>query len=172
MLKMFSTQLTGLFMRIADKEEFQFEDGARLLAQAAVGHGAIYFKGFGEMRGVEFEAIEGAEPLESAKHLESIDNLTVADRVIILSRFSNDQEAILLGESLSKKGIPFVSVSGNKEEGNPCLATIADVHIDTRLIKPLLPGDDGNRVGFPSLMAALYIYYALKFIIDDILDDY
>ena len=67
MLKMFSTQLTGLFMRIADKEEFQFEDGARLLAQAAVGHGAIYFKGFGEMRGVEFEAIEGAEPLESAK---------------------------------------------------------------------------------------------------------
>ncbi len=58
------------------------------------------------------------------------------------------------------------------EEGHPCLATIADVHIDTRLIKPLLPGDDGNRVGFPSPMAALYIYYALKFIIDDILDDY
>ena len=37
------------------------------------------------MRGVEFEAMEGAEPLESAKHLESIGQPIIADRVIILS---------------------------------------------------------------------------------------
>ena len=35
MLKMFTTQLTGLFKRIEEKEEYSFEDGARLLAQGA-----------------------------------------------------------------------------------------------------------------------------------------
>ena len=34
MLKMFTTQLSGLFNRIFDKEELSIEDGARLLAQA------------------------------------------------------------------------------------------------------------------------------------------
>ncbi|MFL6556676.1 MAG: DUF2529 family protein, partial [Bacillus sp. (in: firmicutes)] len=33
MLKMFTTQLTGMFKRIEEKEEYSFEDGARLLAQ-------------------------------------------------------------------------------------------------------------------------------------------
>lgn len=62
MLKMFSTQLTGLFNRIQDKEEFSIEDGARLLAQAAVGDGSIYICGLKEMAAVEAEATEGAEP--------------------------------------------------------------------------------------------------------------
>jgi hypothetical protein len=35
-MKMFTTQLTGLFKRIEEKEEFSFEDGARLLARVRI----------------------------------------------------------------------------------------------------------------------------------------
>ena len=72
MLKMFSTQLTGLFKSIMEKEEFNIEDAARLLTQAAVGEGTIYIYGFGEMEGVTNEALQGIEPLLKAKAYNSI----------------------------------------------------------------------------------------------------
>jgi hypothetical protein len=163
MLKMFTTQLTGLFKRIEEKGEFSFEDGARLLAQAPVGTGSIYIYGLREMQAVEFEALEGAEPLKGAKALKDVEELTESDRVLMLTRFAEDADE--LAEKLSGKGIPFVSVSTGTVEN-------ADVHIDLGLKKGLLPDDEGNRFGFPSSMAALYVYYGLKFTIEEILAEY
>ena len=67
MLKIFSTQLNSLFKKVMEKEEFNMEDAARLLAQAAVGDGTIYIHGFGEMDGVTKEALNGIEPFIKAK---------------------------------------------------------------------------------------------------------
>ncbi|WP_462410212.1 DUF2529 domain-containing protein [Neobacillus sp. Marseille-QA0830] len=172
MLKMFSTQLTGLFKRIAENEEFSFEDGARLLAQAASGDGSIYIFAAKEMKAVPAEATEGAEPLGSAKELtsETLSELTDADRVLLFTRNSDDVEAIMVAESLVEKNIPFVVVSTNVEDGR--LAEIADVHIDLRLTKGLLPDETGGRFGYPSSMAGLFVYYGLKFTIDEILAEY
>lgn len=172
MQKMFTTQLTGLFKRIIDKAEYPIEDGARLLAQAPAGQGTIYIKGFQEMEGIVYEALEGQEPLNRAKKLDSTEPLTMADRVLLLTRFSDDHEAIRLGEELVEKGIPFVAISGEKKEAEQSIVTLADVHLNTQLVKPLLPGDDGNRVGFPSLIAASYLFHLLKFTIDDMLEEY
>lgn len=172
MLKMFSTQLTGLFKRIYEKEQFQIEDGARLLAQAPVGEGLIYIKGFKEMEAVALEAMNGAEPLKEAISLESADALSIADRVIIFTRFSDDEEAVKLAKTLTEKDVSFVAVSGHKPDAEECLSKLADVHINTNLIRPLLPAEDGSRVGFPSSLAALYIYFALKFTIEEILEEY
>lgn len=171
MLKMFTTQLTGLFKRIEDKEEFAFEDGARLLAQAPVGDGSIYIFGAAEMKAVEFEALEGAEPLNGAKVLtpDKIDQLTDADRAVLFTRTSSDEAAFAVASALQAKGIPFVAVSTVTDGG---LAELADVHIDLRLKKGLLPDDEGNRFGYPSSMAALYVYFGLKFTIDEILAEY
>jgi len=49
---------------------------------------------------------------------------------------------------------------------------LADVHINLQLLKGLLPDDFGNRYGYPSSMAALYVYYGIKFTIDEILAEY
>lgn len=176
MLKMFSTQLTGLFKRVAEKEEFSFEDGARLLAQASAGDGSIYIFGTKEMKAIEFEAFEGAEPLTGAKILaaDQLDVLTDADRVVIFTRTSLDPAAIELAEKLQEKNISFVAVStvpdGN--EGNGNLAEMADVHIDLGLKKALLPDESGNRFGYPSSIAALFVYYGLKFTIDEMMAEY
>jgi hypothetical protein len=163
LLKMFTTQLTGLFKRIEEKEEFSFEDGARLLAQAPAGDGRIYIAGIGEMKAVEVEALEGAEPLKSAKVFTDIDELTDADRVLLIARTGED--AAETAGMLLERGIPFVAVSTGEIEN-------ADVHIELGLKKGLLPDEVGNRYGYPSSMAALYVYYGLKFTIDEILAEY
>jgi hypothetical protein len=40
------------------------------------------------------------------------------------------------------------------------------------LTKGLLPDDFGNRYGFPSPMAGLFVYYGLKFTIEEIIAEY
>ncbi|MBS4212567.1 DUF2529 domain-containing protein [Neobacillus rhizophilus] len=174
MLKMFTTQLTGLFKRIEEKEEFAFEDAARLLAQAPVGDGSIYIYGEKEMKAVAAEAVDGAEPLKSARALsmESVADLDIADRVLIFARTSTDEAPLSIASQLQEKGIPFVAVSTAVDESTGGLAEIADVHIDLRLTKGLLPDEFGNRIGYPSSMAALFVYYGLKFTIEEIIAEY
>ncbi|MCJ7840552.1 DUF2529 domain-containing protein [Lederbergia sp. NSJ-179] len=172
MQKMFTTQLLGLFNRIMDHEADSIEDGARLLAQASAGEGTIYIKGFDEMEGVISEAIHGQEPLQNVQPLPSVSELKTVDRVLLMTRFSDDQEAVQLAEKLEKKGISFVAISGIKKSEAKQLPDLADVHINTYVLKPLLPNEDGSRMGFPSLIAALYIYSSIKFVLDEILMEY
>ncbi|MCM3668795.1 DUF2529 domain-containing protein [Mesobacillus maritimus] len=175
MLKMFTTQLTGLFNRLQEKEEFSIEDSARLLAQAVAGEGTIYLYGAKEMGAVPLEAMYGAEPLKQAQILtaEQVSNVTLADRVILFSRKSTDPEALEISQKLADKSFPFVAVSTiDKNSETQGLDTLADVHIDLRLTKGLLPDELGNRIGQPSSMAALYVYYGIKFTIDEIMAEY
>ncbi len=172
MLKMFSTQLTGLFKRLQEKEEFSIEDSARLLAQAAAGEGKIYIHGTKEMTGIGCEATQSQEPLRDAAILQKADEITETDRVIIFSMNSDDEEALGLAKTLAEKGIPFVAVSTAVAEGSESLADLADVHIDLKLTKGLLPDEEGNRFGYPASMAALFVYYGIKFTIEEILAEY
>ncbi|PLT35890.1 DUF2529 domain-containing protein [Bacillus sp. V5-8f] len=176
MLKMFSTQINGLFKKIMEGEEFAFEDCARLLAQASIGDGTIYMHGFGEMQGILAEAICGEEPFPNAKPLYDESNtqvsLSIADRVLLFSRHSDDKEALKLAGQLRHDGIPFIAISTKIPSAEHSLDQLADVHIDLRLQKGLLPDDNGNRVGYPALMAALFVYYGIKFTLEEILSEY
>lgn len=172
MLKMFSTQLTGLFNRLQEKEEFSIEDGARLLAQAAAGEGTVYIFGTKEMQAVAHEAVYGEEPLQSAGIFTEDVELEAADRVLIVSRYADDKEAVEAARELQEKGIPFVAISTVRGDDGESLDTMADVHIDLRLKKGLLPDEMGNRVGYPTSIVALYIYFGLKFTIEEILEEY
>lgn len=171
MLKMFTTQLTGLFKRIEEKEEYSFEDGARLLAQAPVGDGSIYIIATKEMKAVEFEALEGAEPFKGVKIFKQVEELTDSDRVLLFTRYSSDAAALQTAKQLRENGIPFVAVATVVPEGEE-LQEIADSVIDLRLTKGLLPDEEGNRFGYPSSMAALFVYYGLKFTVEEILAEY
>ncbi|NQD66566.1 DUF2529 domain-containing protein [Bacillus haikouensis] len=171
MIKMFTTQLSGLFKRISEKQEFEIEDAARLLAQAAVGQGSIYIKAFGEMEAVTAEALYGAEPLPSVKKYDESAALTEADRLLVVTRLSSDGDAVEFAKALAADGVSFVGISGVVGEGG--LDELADLHLDTNVIKGLLPGEEiGERVCMPASMAALYIYFALGFVIREMLEEY
>ncbi|WP_243291995.1 DUF2529 domain-containing protein [Bacillus sp. FJAT-47783] len=172
MLKIFTTQVTGLMNRVYEKQAYQLEDGARLLAQAAIGEGTIFLYGEGEMAGVISEAINGLEPLPSAKHLEHLSEVTHADRVLIFSRFSNDRKAVDIAKHFEAEGVPTVAVSAIVQEEGETLQHFVDVHIDTNLKKPLVPMDDGERTGFPALLSSLYIYHCLALTLHEMLSEY
>ncbi|PLS18362.1 DUF2529 domain-containing protein [Bacillus sp. M6-12] len=176
MLKMFTTQLTGLFKRISDKEEMAIEDGARLLAQGALGEGTIYIHGVGEMQGVALEALHGAEPFEPEVKLLISEAVMAAagpaDRVILISRDANEPSAIEAAKKLSDMNTPFIAITGYQSAQEPNIASMADVHIDLQLVKGLIPDETGNRIGLPYSMAALFAYYGLKFTLAEILQEY
>ncbi|MFT8323402.1 MAG: DUF2529 domain-containing protein [Bacillus sp. (in: firmicutes)] len=173
MLKMFSTQLSGLFKRIQEKEE-SIEDSARLLAQAIVGEGNIYLFATDEMAGVIDEAIKSTEPLQHAKEWkeQGLHNIAPNDRFLLISRTSDDANIVDFAKQLHDRQIPFISISTILSAEEKGIQDLADVHIDLALKKALLPDDNGNRYGYPALMGALYAYYGIKFTIDEILSEY
>ncbi|WP_338450245.1 DUF2529 domain-containing protein [Niallia oryzisoli] len=174
MLKIFATQLNGLFTKIRDEQMEEIEDSARLLAQAVIADGKIYVYGAAEMESVASEAVNGAEPLTHAAAMTTadIDSINSVDRVLLVTRYSTDKEALEMAKKLADHGISFVTLSTHQESDEESITDLADVSIDLSLHKGLVPADDGSRIGYPFSMAALYAYYGLKFTIDEILADY
>lgn len=170
MSKMFMTQLNGLLKRISEKEEFAIEDAGRLLSQGLLGEGTIYMKGFGEMAALEAEATHGAERLPDIRKWTEDARLTEADRMLIATRFSDDAEALSLAKELQSRNIPFAAIASKREAAG--IEEAADVFIDLRLTKGLLPDEEGGRTGFPSSIAGLYVYFLLKMTIEEMMAEY
>ncbi len=169
MLKIFSTQLGSFFKKIGE-QEVELEDGARLLAQTVIGEGRIFVHGFREMEAVMIEALFGVEPFPKAERLfvgGEMQIVNPTDRIVIISRFSDDTEILELAKSISH--VPIVAISAVT---NDLLSEYVDVHIDTKLIKPILPNEDGSRYGMPTTMTALFAYYGLLFSVKEIVDEY
>ena len=146
---MFATQLNGLFNKIQESQMESIEDGARLLSQASIAEGTIYVCGTNEMAAVSHEATMGSEPLSHCTVLhpdESLELIGNMDRVLLITRYSSDPQALQLAKQLSDKQIPFVAISTHMGEDPLSLVDLADVHIDLQLKKSLLPNDMGERV--------------------------
>ena len=161
-MKMLTTQLTGLFQRIA-KQEDAIEDTARVLAQAAVGEGTIYLAAFGELKAVTAAAIHGAEPLSSVKEWHPDSIITSADRVWILAQQDEGDE---LAGRLADAFIPFALLSARSKEDD-----LASAFVSLNIDKGLLPTEDGGRTVVPHAMGALFVYHAVKMAIDEMLAD-
>ncbi|PHD77466.1 hypothetical protein COF64_05025 [Bacillus sp. AFS043905] len=172
MLKIFSTQISGLFKKMIENEAFEMEDAGRLLAQAVVGDGSVFIHGFGEMQGVTAEALHGEEPFPKAKSYDLSETISKEDRFLIFSRHSDDSEALMLAKQLKEKDIPFVAVSTSVSSEEDSLLELADVHIDLRIQRGLIPDETGNRYGYPTLLTALFAYHGIKFTLEEIIKEY
>ncbi|MEC2833018.1 DUF2529 family protein, partial [Bacillus thuringiensis] len=108
-------------------------------------------------------ALFGAEPMKQAKRLFENGKeaeVTSADRVLLISRFSTDEAVVEIAKKLQEEGHSIVGISA-LQEGTKSLEQYTDVHIDTKLLKGLIPDDEGNRYGFPSLIVALFAYHGI-----------
>ncbi|MCD5324036.1 MULTISPECIES: DUF2529 family protein [Pontibacillus] len=167
---MLATQITGLFRGIHEKEEFQIEDVARSLSQAVVGDGRIYVKGFGEMVAIESEVQSGPEPLPKQHVYDPSVSLSHLDRVIVASRFADDENALSFIKDVQEQGAEAILIAAETKEDNPAKEQ-ADFFINTRAKGPLLPFEM-ERVGFPSTIAMLYVHHALFVTVKEITDEY
>ncbi len=127
MLKIFTTQLSGIFSRIGEKQTEAIEDGARLLAQAVVSGHAVYFHGKNELAAVALEASESNEPFPGAKVLpldqKERSLLQPSDRVLLFYSDPEDQEIQSLVKELHEQGTPVVGV-GRHKRSRPRLKSI------------------------------------------------
>ena len=173
MSKILTTQLTGLFQRIQQSEEEPIEETARLLAQAAIGQGTIYFAAFGEMEAVAIHAELGANPFAKfARYTDEVE-LLPADRLIIFTQHATDEQALKLAQKLHDNFIPFAAVASEVAETGNKLSELAYTYISLKVRGGILPHPTklGERIVFPHLMAALYIYEAIKMEFDEMLVD-
>lgn len=173
MSKILTTQTTGLLQRIQTNGEFAIEDTARLLAQAGIGEGHVYFACFGEFTAVEHNALHSAAPFKKLKQWSANLTLTDADRVIIFTRSGQDADALTLAQTLYDTFIPFAAVASENEGSENPLSELAYTYISMKLRGGLLPHPTklSERVVFPHLIAALFIYEAIKMEYDEMLDD-
>lgn len=169
MSKILATQINGLLQKIIQEEEFNIEETARLLAQASIGQGHVYFACFGELRAVEYNALYGAEPFHKLLPWASDIELTEADRICIFTRNCQNESALKLAQHLSDNFIPFAVVAAEKAGYDNELSNLAYTYVSTNLHKGLLPNDYGERIVLPHTIAALFVYEAIKLTYDEML---
>ena len=169
MSKILTTQMTGLLQRIQTSEEEAVEDTARLLAQAGIGQGNVYFACFGEMKGIEINALNGAAPFMKAVPWSLEADVTEADRVIIFTRSCKDEEALSLAQRLYDEFIPFAAIASEPAGDDNELSELAYTYISMKIRGGILPHPSklGERIVFPHMMAALFIYEAIKMEYDE-----
>ena len=139
-MKMLTTQISGLLQRIIGNNEDSIEETARLLAQATTGEGRVVLACFGEMKAVQLVATEGVYKLVGAVSSYELGmKIGSEDRVWILTRSVDDEEALSLARTLADEFIPFAAVSSQKAADND-LAELATTYISTGLTRGLLPG--------------------------------
>ncbi|HWI47102.1 MAG TPA: DUF2529 family protein [Rummeliibacillus sp.] len=169
MLKMLSTQVGGLLQRVATNQEEAIEESARLLAQAGVGNGVVYFACFDELQAIEINALNAAEPFKKLRRWTKDVEIADLDRVCIFTRHANHPDALALAHTLYDDFIPFAVVASEKEEDAGEMADLAYTYISLGINKGLLPNELGERIVLPHTMAALFIYEAIKMSYDEML---
>ncbi|MET3193160.1 DUF2529 family protein [Gottfriedia sp. OAE603] len=172
MLKIFTTQLNGVFQKIL-KQEDVFEDASRFLAQAIVGEGKVYVHGAKEFSGIVSEIKYGEDTPQSFEPLfeeSRMKSLSSVDRVLLFAKQADDEEVIQIANTLTKNGIGFVVVSTVIE--NDSLSDLADIFINYELTRKLVPTEEGDRIGLPILLTGLFIYHCILLTINEILADF
>ncbi|MBN3553805.1 DUF2529 family protein [Fictibacillus nanhaiensis] len=177
MLKIFSTQVAGLLKSISDKEEQSIEESSRLLAQSVLSEGTVYFKGFDEMEAVVSEALFGENKFRAGANFSDVElsDLLPVDSVVVATRFLDDKKAVALCSEIRKTtDCNVILIGGRRKDADMDvnLDDIADIVIDTKAVRGLIPLDDGSRLGFPSGLTALFAYYALFLTTEEILEEY
>ncbi|MFC7685843.1 DUF2529 family protein [Ureibacillus sp. GCM10028918] len=173
MSKILSTQMSGLFQRIIQSEEEAIEETSRLLAQASIGQGNIYFACYDELQALEENALHGAEPFINLKSWSPTTQLTEADRVCIFTTKSDNPEVLNLAKKLYDNFIPFSVVSSEPKSDTNELSELAYTYVSMKIRGGILPHPTklGERVVVPYLMAGLFIYEAIKLYYDEMVSE-
>lgn len=153
MLKIFNTQLSGIFSKIEAQEE-DIHMASRLLAQALVGEGKVFIKGFGDLRFLEEFMTESNESLFGAERYITEAAMDSTDRVLLMAEYY-DEAVKEYVEDLNNKNIEYVLVCNQ----HPDIETMHFINLSTP--RAIVPTEDFDRIITPHAMAMNYIYYIM-----------
>lgn len=140
MSKILATQLNGLYQKIVQNEEESIEQTARLLAQASVGEGNVYFACFDELQAIELYALNSEEqPFSKLSKWTPDVEIQEADRVLIFAKSAQHPEALQLAKKLYDEFIPFAVVAGEAASDDNEMSNLAYTYISTHVRGGLIP---------------------------------
>lgn len=156
-MNLFPSQLNR-FLEHLSQQQTAIDSIAGVLAQAAVAEGTIFVAAFGEMKAVTAVVLHSEEPLAAAVEWSPASIVTSTDRVWILAP---NEEGNELAGRLSDANIPFALVSAQTKESE-----LADAFLP---LGSIVLQDAGRPLMVPHAIAALFIYYAVKLSIEQLL---
>ena len=163
MLKIFNTQLNGIFKKI-DAQEVELDIASRLLAQAVVGEGNIWVKGFGDLKYLEEYIVNSNESLPDSKVWITDTVVDKTDRVIVMAETYNE-DVIEFVTVLEDSDIDYVLICNAHEN-------IQSMNfIDLSTPRAIVPTEDFSRIITPHAMAMNYIYYVIYANMKEMLDE-
>lgn len=163
MLKIFTTQLVGKLNAIGENEDIAIEDASRLIAQTIHNNGNIYVHGFKDCSAIhsichsENDRLPNTEVLYENNIIKAISPL---DCVIICTTKTSIQEAVLLLREIKEKPSAVILISSTEVEDHS-INELFDVHIQMNIDDPIVPMENGKKIGVPISIATLHVFYCL-----------
>lgn len=172
-MKMYITQLRGVFETISRDNEEALEETGRRLAQSLVSGGKIYVHGWSDFSSVVHEAtaspnaLPGIQPLFDEKGQRAA--LSEQDTVLLFTPTGFEDEALNLAQTSRPLEVVLIGVSFKNE--SPSFEEAWDVHLTLPPAEPLIPFTDTKKMGVPSSLAALFLYQLIFFSAMEILEE-
>lgn len=160
MLKIFNTQLNGIFTKI-DTQLEEIEIASQLLMQAANGEGKIFIKTFDEINYFSEFMTKSTESLPHSitlDSLEEINTIDTTDRVLLVGSFFTPELNQWI-KKLNDEDIDFVVISNKDREHNTHESLMH--YIDLSTPRAIVPTADYSKIITPHIMALNYIYYIM-----------
>lgn len=172
-MKMYITQLRGVFETLSRDNEEALEETGRRLAQSLVSGGKIYVHGWSDCSVVVHEATASPNALPGTQPLFDKEGQLAAlskwDSVLLFTPTEFEEEALNLSQTFHSLGVDSIAVSFKNE--SPSFGEAWDVHLTLPPAEPLIPFTDTKKMGVPSSFAALFLYHLIFFSTMEILEE-
>ncbi|RKD76068.1 uncharacterized protein DUF2529 [Sinobaca qinghaiensis] len=168
-MKIFATQLQGIFQSIASKQEEAFEDASRLLLQAVSGTGTLYIAAAPSLKGTAVSLCSHPDAPEGLVFTEDIPSgMQEADRLLLLT----DQDSSMLSRqgAAGRASASSVIIGPASAQENTELEAL-DVWLATFVRGGIVPTDTGEKQGDPASLAALFTGQLLFLYMQEMLEE-
>ncbi|WP_185819955.1 DUF2529 family protein [Salibacterium salarium] len=173
-MKVFATQLQGVFNKILEEEEESVENGSRLLAQGPGGTGKLLISGTSSMEG-NAVTLAGHPDAPADTKMRRIDEHTIPepiDRVLLLAEKEESLTSMLT--TLKQNEVPVVVIAPFPEEDGGVELEPTDVWLQTHVKGGIVPDVNGDRIGSPSALSTLFagqlLFLNMKEMLEEELD--
>lgn len=170
-MKIFATQLQGIFQSIASKQEEAFEDASRLLLQAVSGTGTLYVAAVPLLKGTAYSLCNHPDAPEGIVYTDVIpDDLQETDRLLLLADSKGADELSLWHKTASRAVASSVMIGPGSGEDQIELDPL-DVWLSTFVRGGIVPSDTGEKHGDPTALASLFTGQLLFLYMKEMLEE-
>ncbi len=170
-MKIFATQLQGIFQSIATKQEEAFEDASRLLLQAVSGTGTLYVAAVPPLKGTAYSLCSHPDAPEGIVYTDSIPgDMQETDRLLLLADSKDSNEISSWHKTAAQAAASSVMIGPDSGKDQIELDPL-DVWLSTFVRGGLVPSDTGEKHGDPTALAALFTGQLLFLYMQEMLEE-